>query len=185
MKISKNGLAEVKKHEGVRNQAYLDSAGVWTIGVGHTAARGAPIPRKGMVISDEEVEATLDRDLDHFEEKVNEVVKVPLNQNQFDALVSLCFNIGEGAFSKSTLVRRLNAGKYQEAADQFLVWNKAGGRKVQGLVNRRIKERALFLKPVGAGSVVKPVETPSATPVASPKENWLVRFLKALRSLLK
>lgn len=189
MKISTNGLKQIKLHEGVRNEAYKDSAGIWTIGVGHTAARGEPIPKKGLVLTDAEVEATLDRDLDHFEAKVNEVVKVSLTQNQFDALVSLCFNIGEGAFSKSTLVRKLNAKDYQGAADQFLVWNKAGDKKVQGLVNRRAKERELFLKPDSPVKAVeapqKPVETPVATPVAEAPENWLVRLLRALRSVFK
>src|SRR6478609_4928710 len=178
MKVSPNGLKEIKLHEGVRNTAYQDSVGVWTIGVGHTAARGAPIPKKGLTISDAEVDATLARDLVHFEEKVLGAVKVPLNQNQFDALVSLCFNIGEGAFAKSTLVRKLNAGDYQGAAEQFLVWNKAGGKTVQGLVNRRAKEKALFLKPVEASKV------PEATAPAPAKEHWLLTLLRAIKEVL-
>lgn len=185
MKVSVAGRKAIKQHEGVRNTAYQDSVGVWTIGVGHTAARGDPIPKKGMVLTPAEVDEVLAKDLTYFEKKVSEVVKVPLNQNQFDALVSLCFNIGEEAFRRSTLVRRLNAKLYQEAADQFLVWNKAGGKVLNGLVNRRKKERALFLTPIGS---TKPVEAPVTTPATvapETKENWLVSLLRALRSLFK
>lgn len=189
MKISKNGLKAIREHEGVRNKAYLDSGGVWTVGVGHTAARGAPIPKKGLVLTDEEVLEVLDRDLDHFEGKVNGLVKVPLSQNQFDALVSLCFNIGEGAFANSTLLRKLNNKDYQGAADQFLVWVKVGGKKVQGLVNRRVKERSLFLNPVSAVRTPEvapePIKEVPATPVPEVKESLLVKLLRALRSLFK
>jgi lysozyme len=84
-------------------------------------------------------------DLKKFEAAVNNAVTVPLNQNQFDALVSLAYNIGTNAFSKSTLVKKLNANDIRGAADQFDVWVNAGGKRMQGLVNRRAKEKALFL----------------------------------------
>ena len=84
-------------------------------------------------------------DLIEFEHTVNSSVKVPLNQNQFDALVSLAYNIGSNAFKSSTLVKKLNTNDYQGAADQFNVWVNAGGKRMQGLVNRRDKEKLLFL----------------------------------------
>lgn len=150
MKTSPEGRKKIKEHEGEVLTAYQDQVGVWTIGVGHTASAGLPAPVKGMKITKEESDEILSRDLALFEKVVNDVVKVSLNQNQFDALVSLTLNIGGGAFSKSTLVRKLNAGDYQGAAEQFLVWNKAGGKVNKGLVNRRAKEKALFEKPVAS-----------------------------------
>ena len=84
-------------------------------------------------------------DLIEFEYTVNSSVKAPLNQNQFDALVSLAYNIGSSAFKSSTLVKKLNASDYQGAADQFNVWVNAGGKRMQGLVNRRDREKLLFL----------------------------------------
>ena len=88
----------------------------------------------------------MQNDLKAFEQTVNNTVKVPLNQNQFDALVSLAYNIGSTAFKNSTLVKRLNEGNYKAAANQFNVWVNAGGKRMQGLVNRRAAERTLFLK---------------------------------------
>lgn len=184
MKVSPNGRKQLIAHEGKRLTAYLDSGGVWTIGVGHTAFRGDPKPIKGMVITDQECEDILARDLVHFEEKVSDVVKVPLNQNQFDALVSLCFNIGEGAFAKSTLVRKLNAGDYKGAAEQFLVWNKDNGETVQGLVNRRAKEKTLFLTPVAptkpSEAPVEPVKEVPATHIPVKEPSLLVTLLIVL-----
>lgn len=86
-------------------------------------------------------------DLKKFENTVNDVVKVPINQNQFDALLSLAYNIGSTAFKNSTLVKKLNAGDILGAADQFNVWVNAGGKRMQGLVNRRKAEKELFKKP--------------------------------------
>lgn len=194
MKVSPEGRKEIAKHEGNELEAYQDIVGVWTIGVGHTAAAGGIKPVKGMRITMAESDAILAQDLRTFEKAVLDAVKVPLTQNQFDALVSLAFNIGGGAFAKSTLVKRLNEGDYERAAAQFLVWNKAGGKAVKGLTNRRLKEKAWFEKdspkvveePVKAPEKpVEPVEevkAPEAAPVA---ESPLVRFLKALRSMLK
>lgn len=88
----------------------------------------------------------MQNDLKSFEQTVNNTVKVPLNQNQFDALVSLAYNIGTNAFSKSTLVKKLNSNDIRGAADQFDLWVNAGGERMQGLVNRRTVEKALFLK---------------------------------------
>lgn len=193
MKVSANGRKEIKLHEGEVLTAYKDVVGVWTIGVGHTAAAGSPKPVAGMKITAAESDEILARDLATFEKAVTDAVKVPLTQNQFDALVSLAFNIGAGAFSKSTLVRRLNAKDYQGAAEQFLVWNKAGGKVVKGLVTRRVKERALFLKqgplvetPLEAPQ--KPVQTVPEAPaptVAKKEPNLLVTLLIVLWNALK
>ena len=140
MNTSQQGIELIKKFEGVRYQAYDDGVGVWTIGVGHT---------KGVVKGDKIDDATVDKylreDLESAEYAVNNLVKVELDQSQFDALVSLVFNIGSGAFSNSTLLKMLNKGKFDAAADQFLRWNLAGGKVLLGLTKRRIAERMLFL----------------------------------------
>ena len=139
-KISETGVALIKKWEGCRLKAYQCSAQVWTVGWGHTKDVG-----RNTVISQEYADELLIQDLRIYEEAVNKYVKVPLTQNQFDAIVSLSFNIGIGAFQKSTLLRVLNRKDYAEAANQFLVWKYAKGKIVQGLINRRADERKLFL----------------------------------------
>lgn len=131
----------IRQHEGLRLEAYLDTGGVWTIGYGHTG----PEVVKGLKITLEQAEAYLSADLKTAEAGVNKYVKVLLTQNQFDALVSLTYNIGVSAFGLSTLVRLLNQGDYKGAAEQFLRWNKDNGRVIDGLTNRRRLERSLFL----------------------------------------
>lgn len=144
MRISEKGIEFIRCLEGEKLTAYPDVVGIWTIGVGHTGfVDGKPVA-KGMSISAEKSKALLIADLKRFESAVNNAVKILLTQNQFDALVSLAFNIGEGAFSRSTLVQKLNVGDVKGAAEQFLVWKNAGGRFSQGLLNRRQKEKALF-----------------------------------------
>lgn len=143
--ISSDGLRLIKSFEGLELRAYQDSVGVWTIGYGHTAAAGSPDVYSGQTISEAEAEAILRRDLRKFENGVRDVVDVPLNSNQFSALVSFAFNVGVGALSNSTLLRKLNNRDYQGAANEFPRWVKAGGRTLQGLVRRRDAERALFL----------------------------------------
>lgn len=140
MNTSPRGIELIKQHEGVRYQAYDDGVGVWTIGVGHT--KGV---MKGDTIDDAKVDQYLREDLESAEYAVNSMVKVELKQSQFDALVSLVFNIGSGAFSSSTLLKLLNKGRYDMAADQFPRWNMAGGKVLRGLVTRRAAERLLFL----------------------------------------
>ncbi|KAB2779420.1 lysozyme [Brucella anthropi] len=152
MKTSTAGRKLIEQREGVELTAYKDSAGIWTIGVGHTSAAGAPKVTPGMKITAAEASEILSRDLATFEAAVASAVKVPLNQNEFDALVSFAFNVGAGAFKSSTLLKRLNAGDRQAAADQFLVWNKItiNGKKkaLKGLTIRRGAERKQFLTPV-------------------------------------
>lgn len=140
-----NNIDAIKEHEGLRLVAYLDSVGVWTIGYGDTG----PDVIKGLTITKEEAEKRLRERLVEFEGYVNTYVKVSLKQHQFDALVSLVYNIGPANFKTSTLLKKLNAGDYIGAADQFLVWNKGrvDGKLVviKGLANRRAKERKQFL----------------------------------------
>jgi len=134
------GIDLIKRFEGLRLRSYLCPANVWTIGYGHTGN-----VTSNQIITSEQAESILKSDLKRFENSVSDVVKVPLNQNQFDALVSLAFNIGSGAFAKSTLVKLLNNRDYSGAAEQFLRWNQAGGRVLDGLSKRRAAERSLFL----------------------------------------
>ena len=148
MRTSASGRAAITRHESLRLTAYPDPATggePWTIGVGHTSRAGHPKVTKGMKITRAQADEILSRDLATFEAAVSKAVKVPLNQNEFDALVSLAFNIGAGAFAKSTLVKKLNAGDRAGAANAFLSWNKAAGKVMKGLTKRREDERRLFL----------------------------------------
>lgn len=132
----------IKQSEGLRLEAYLCPADVWTIGYGHT---GKDVV-EGMKITGGEAEKLLEGDLEKFEKDILKMVKVGLTQNQFDALVSFTYNVGGGALKTSTLLKKLNAGDYMGAADEFLKWTKAGGKELPGLVKRRRTERALFLE---------------------------------------
>lgn len=143
MQMSAKGRNLLKQREGVRLKAYPDSVGVWTIGVGHTSAAGLPKVYKGLTITAELADGILTIDLKKFEKAVIDAVKVNLTQNEFDALVSLCFNIGTGAFKGSTVVRKLNSGDKKGAADAFLLWKNAGGKPI--LLKRRQAERLQFL----------------------------------------
>jgi len=139
MAIAESTLDYITKEEGFKNKADKDSTGLLTIGVGHLIK-----PDEQHLVSatltDEQVKELLRSDLRWCSEAVESSIKVPLTQKQFDALYSLCFNIGEGAFRKSTVVRRLNAGDYKGAADAIEMWNKPAV-----LINRRKREKALFL----------------------------------------
>ncbi|WP_337881804.1 lysozyme [Chromobacterium haemolyticum] len=140
MKTSDAGITLVKSSEGLKLVAYKCPAGIWTNGYGHTGPDVTP----GMVITQAQADALLARDLSRFEAGVARLVKVPLNQNQFDALVCFSFNLGLGALQGSTLLRLLNAGDYAGAAAQFPRWNKAGGKELPGLTRRRAAEQSLF-----------------------------------------
>ena len=142
MAITKSTLSYITEEEGKRNKAYKDTKGLWTIGVGHLIK-----PDEQHLITatltDEEVEELLRSDLKWCSEAVEGAVKVPLQQAQFDALYSLCFNIGGTAFKNSTVVKKLNAGDMQGAADAILMWNKPAV-----LEKRRKRERDLFLSAI-------------------------------------
>jgi lysozyme len=139
MAIAESTLDYITKEEGFRNKAYKDSKGLLTIGVGHLIKASEP-HLVNAVLTDEQVKELLKSDLRWCSEAVESSVKVPLTQKQFDALYSLCFNIGETAFKKSTVVRRLNENNYKGAADAILMWNKPAV-----LEKRRRRERDLFL----------------------------------------
>lgn len=145
MHISPSGIDLICNFEGKRLTAYDDGVGVWTIGFGTTVYPNGIKVMKGNTCTEAQAKTYMAHDLKKFEATVNKAVTVQLNQNQFDALVSLAYNIGTNAFSKSTLVKKLNANDIRGAADQFDVWVNAGGKRMQGLVNRRAKEKALFL----------------------------------------
>ena len=163
------GFDHLKRWEGCELQAYKDVAGVWTIGYGSTGSHVSP----GLTITQKQADDLLLKDLVRFEKAVNDGVNVKLNQNQYDALVSLAFNIGDGAFLKSTLLRKLNSGDYVGAANELLRWNKAGGKVSAGLKNRGESERELFLK-----EVEKPANPPA--PTAKPATVTLWSLLSRL-----
>lgn len=144
--VSPQGVDLICGFEGLELKAYDDGVGVCTIGYGTTIYPHGKAVQYGDTCTIEQAKNYMQYDLRHFEQAVNAAVNVPLNQNQFDALVSLSYNIGIGAFKNSTLLKLLNASDYHAASDQFDVWIKAGGKTVQGLVNRRAVEKTLFLK---------------------------------------
>jgi lysozyme len=140
----------IKEFEGFRAKAYKCPAGVWTIGYGTTAAAHVGvIPHEGMTITEEEAEKYLHMAIDKFSNAIKPAITRPINDNEFGAFVSLAYNIGSGAFKKSSALRHFNAGETEKAADALLLWNKAGGKVLSGLVRRRAAERVLFLTPVG------------------------------------
>ena len=139
MIISKNGLDLIKHFESLQLKAYKCSANVWTIGYGHTKN-----VKEGDRISQDQANCFLMQDLYSVERAIFRLVKVKLNQNQFDALCSLIFNIGISAFNKSTLLAKLNKEDYVGAAEQFRRWNKVNNVVMAGLVRRRQAEEDLF-----------------------------------------
>lgn len=142
MRISQVGIDLIKRWEGLKLKAYIPVPGdVPTIGHGSTGKH----VQMGDVITRDYAQALLLDDLVRFEKSVNHNVRVRITQNQYDACVCFTFNLGCTAFRKSTLLKRINARRFQEAADQFPRWNKAGGRVLRGLTNRRNSERELFL----------------------------------------
>lgn len=140
MKTSQKGIDLIKKFEGCQLKAYKCPAGVWTIGYGHTSG-----VRKGMTITQIDANEFLALDIQKTEKQVSNLVKVPLKQGQFDALVSFVYNVGIGAFSTSTMLRLLSFKKYKEVANEFERWVYADKEILQGLINRRKAEKELFL----------------------------------------
>jgi len=145
MSLSVEGVNLICNFEGLKLSAYDDGTGVWTIGYGTTRYPNGKRVSEGDQCTLEQAKTYMQHDLRIFERAVNSSVNVPLKQNQFDALVSLAYNIGVSAFKNSTLLKKLNLGDYKEAANQFDVWVNAGGKRLQGLVNRRAIEKKLFL----------------------------------------
>ena len=141
MKMGEKGIDLIKHFEGFRSTVYLCAAGVPTLGFGSTHG----ITMDSPPITEEEGLELLMLDIAKFERGVNRLIDVPLNQNQFDALTSFAFNLGNGSLQASTLRKKVNREDYEGAADEFPRWVFAGGRKLNGLVKRRYAERALFL----------------------------------------
>lgn len=140
--VNQAGLDLIKHFEGFRATPYICSGGKRTIGYGHVIQ-----PNERLVNIDREIgEVILKQDVRHFAEHVKALVTVPLNDNQFAALVSFAFNVGAGRLKTSTLLRLLNSGDYEGAADQLPRWRRAGGHVMPGLVRRRKAERELFLR---------------------------------------
>ncbi|MGB3403634.1 MAG: glycoside hydrolase family protein [Microcoleaceae cyanobacterium] len=134
------GVNMIKSFEGLHLDAYYDAVGIPTIGYGHIEG-----VYMGMSISEAEAEELLRKDLERFEVAVQDAAEVEINDDQFDALVSFSFNLGAGSLFSSTLLKLLNKGKFEQAAEEFPRWNKAGGQALLGLTRRRLSERALFL----------------------------------------
>jgi len=142
--VNQAGVDLIRRFEGCRLDAYPDpgtGGAPITIGYGATGPGIAP----GVVWTQEEAEARLVEDLARFADGVERLVEVDLSDNQFAAIVSFAFNVGLGALRDSTLLRKLNAGDYEGAADQLPRWARAGGRIMPGLTRRRAAERDLFL----------------------------------------
>lgn len=144
MQLSHSGLEFLKDQEGFKAKAYKDGGGVWTIGYGTTRINGKPV-EEGMTCTESEALLWLAQDTASAQTLLNKSVRVPLRQGQFDALVSFVYNIGEDAFSKSTLLRMLNMGDYMGAYAQFSRWDMDGGKVVLGLTKRRMREQSLFI----------------------------------------
>lgn len=144
MKVSALGRAAIMQREGCRLSAYLDTRGIWTIGVGHTGMETPPKPYDGMKISRDQADAFLAGDIAPIEATINRVLKRAPTQNQFDAMASLAFNIGKNGFAGSSVVRAFNLGEITAAANSFLFWDKP-----EELIGRRREERAQFLTPDG------------------------------------
>ena len=146
MKLSANGFKLLCSLEGNRLEPYLDVAGVPTIGIGNTFYEdGTKVKMADPAITEERSFTLAKHVLNAFEQQVNLSILLPMTQNQFDAMVLLCYNIGTSGFAKSSVVKNFNAGLVQKAADSFSLWNKAGGVVSKGLISRRNKERGLFL----------------------------------------
>ena len=139
MKTSEEGLELIKSFEGCETTAYQDSVGVWTIGYGHT--KGV---EEGQTCSIEDAETMLSDEMDEYEGYINNMVKVELEQHEFDALVAWVYNLGPTNLGESTMLKVLNDGQFDRVPDEMRRWNRAGGQVLQGLVRRREAEALLF-----------------------------------------
>jgi lysozyme len=137
--ISEEGISLIKKFEGCELRSYQDAVDVWTVGYGHTKD-----VKPGQMITKEEAEEMLIEELTEYCSYVETAVEVPLHQNQFDALVSWTYNLGPTNLNSSTMLKKLNAGEYEDIPEQIKRWNKAGGKVLPGLERRRLAESLLF-----------------------------------------
>lgn len=151
MKLSDEGYEFIKEHEGVVKKIYQDPVGLLTGGIGHLIKPLEVGPqgyewKEGDKVSDCQVKEWFQEDVTEAEEAVSNLVVTQLSQKGFDALVSFVYNVGVNAFRNSTLLRKLNLGNVEEAAEEFPRWNKARGKVLPGLVKRRAQEREMFLQ---------------------------------------
>lgn len=177
MTVNRATLDLIKRFEGFRAEAYPDPAtggDPWTIGYGTTGRAGVGIdPKPGMKISEAQATEFLRRGVDKFAADIRPAITAPINENEFGAFVSLAYNIGPTAFKRSSALRHFNAGNKAKAANSILLWNKAGGKVLRGLVRRREAERELFLTPA------KPTTPPKKETSCSICE-WLSTLFSAL-----
>ena len=141
MKISERGINFIQHFEGFYSKPYYCPAGVLTIGFGTVIKKGMYVDG----ITKEQATELMMNELNKNERSINRLIKVELNQNQFDALCSFVYNLGAGSLQASTLRKKLNSGEYLDAANEFLKWVYGGGKKLKGLVRRRLAEREMFI----------------------------------------
>ena len=146
--INQAGIDLIKQWEGCKLKAYKDVAGIWTVGYGLTSRAGFIEVGPDTVLTQEEADYYFEKVVDDFASKIKPMITSPINENEFAAFVSLAYNIGVGAFKRSSALKRFNAGEKDRVTEAIRMWKKAGGKTVQGLVNRREAEVALFLTPV-------------------------------------
>lgn len=185
MNISKIGIDLIKSFEGCYLKSYKCPAGVWTIGWGTTEPIDGKKICEGMRITQKQADDLLIKNLKSYENAVCRYVKVPVNQNEYDALVSFAYNCGCGALQKSTLLEKLNKNDRKGAADEFLRWNKANGKELAGLTRRRVAERKLFLTQIIDENYKKAIENLVTKGVIGSPAAWLPKpNLKNVPALL-
>lgn len=182
-RIGAAGIALIEEFEGFSPTWYSDPVGVWTVCFGHTDAAGPPYHKdtRNKVFSKAEGREILARDVQKYADAITKLVEVPLNQNQFDALTSWCYNVGPGAVAKSTLIKRLNAGDYAAVPGELAKWNKAGGKTLKGLTRRRAAEAALWSRPVTG----EPSPAPAPQPAPAAKSGPLTAILNFILSMFR
>ena len=154
MIVNQRAIDLIKEFEGFRNTTYRDSAQVLTIGYGTTGRAGVGIdPYPGQTITKAEAEWYLQKAVEKFATIIRPAITAPINDNEFGAFVSLAYNIGPSAFKRSSALRHFNAGDKERAGKSILLWNRAGGKVLAGLVRRRNAEKSLFLMPIKEHSV--------------------------------
>ena len=180
MKISKSGIDLIAKWEGFRSNAYLDVVGVWTIGYGHT--KGV---RPGDTITKTEAKKWLESEIERHVAKFDTYIKVPLTQGQFDALASFHYNLGANILKGTGLLDAINKQDWESASKQMLLYNKGGGRIIQGLVNRRKEESELFLKSSPTKETPKKESPQKAPATNSPSNTYKVKNGDTLGEIAK
>jgi len=167
--VNQAGMDLIKRWEGCKLKAYKDVAGVWTVGYGLTSAAGFIEVGPDTVLTQEEADWYLEQAVNKYADGIRSAITAPINENQFAAFVSLAYNVGIAGVRRSSAVRHFNAGHLDKVPRAIRAWNKAGGRVVQGLVNRREAEVKLFQTPVV--SVANQPTPPSTQQRTSPTQS--------------